>query len=440
MKKKRFLLISLLNLLLFVTSAQTIELIPNLNENDKNFWGSLLLKDSGLRIVYKGSMYFNYYNSSQQNQLARFDGEKISLVTNASRPDCFSGPEFILKDFLYLGICNQKTEVQLAKYDGAKTLIPIPNPDGFEFQSNIANLNGTQLLCYYETNENRYVIGQYTDEKISIIANSSFKGDSLVVFNNSLYFDHVIGRQIDEKHQLGTFDGSSVTLIPDPVTKKVVYSITPLIVFNNSLYLDYREDGDHQLGKCDGQKITFIPEPDKSWIYYNYNAIIYKNKLFILGYVGDNIKQGGQSQLAFLEGEKISLIANPTDGNCRIDALILYKDFLFFGFYSPEGKSQQLAKYDGTKITLISNFNINDPGVFGDFAIFNNDLYFGYENSYHKKQLAKYDGSKITLFSNSDEGVGFSGKLKVLNNILLFDYLNSKGIVQLAKYKKNLLK
>jgi hypothetical protein len=434
MKTIQLVLLGVLMLLDSLANAQKIELVPNLSENDKGFWGNGLLKNAGDRLRYKSNLYFNYIDS-RSKQLAKFDGEKITLATSVSRPDCFTGPDFVLKDFLYLGICDNNNQVQLAKYDGAKVLTAIANPTGFEFQTKMVTMNEVSYLSYYETIKNRSVLCRFDGEKVEIIPNSTFGSDSILIFNNTVCFDHIIGQQTDQEHQLGVYDGEKVILISNPSTQQKVILITPLIVFNHSLFIDYKDAWGHYLGKFDGQNVQFIPNPAKSWIYYNYRPIIYKNKLFIIGYVGDLTSKGGELQLAFLDGDKISLIHNPKNGNCGTDALIVFKDCIYFGFYNPDGNSQQLAKYDGVKISFIPNLSAKDVGLIGNMLIYNNDLYFGYEDSLHKKHLATFDGTVIKLLPNPDGGNGFQDNMKTFNSTIIFDYKNSDGKVQIGTLK-----
>ena len=89
--------------------------------------------------------------------------------------------------------------------------------------------------------------------------------------------------------QLGQFDGTNLKMIPFPQPQTLSYATSqgPLIVFNNKLYLSY----DSKLAEFDGSSITLKPNPVTS---LSYDPIVYNNKLY-LNYGGILIQFDGTS-------------------------------------------------------------------------------------------------------------------------------------------------
>jgi len=244
-------------------------------------------------------------------------------------------------------------------------------------------------------------------------------GNCPIIYNNNLYFGY---QNADSILQLAKYDGTSITLVPNP-NAGIGYNGDLIgyfdiestngnelpTIYNNNLYFGYQNaDSILQLAKYDGTSISLIPNPDAGIGYMSYHPIIYNNNLYFQ-YVNSSVIY----QLAKYDGTSITLIPNPNAGNGFCDGAIIYSNKLYFQYQNQGTSGQsgicQLAKYDGTSITLIPNpdagFGYNGYG--GEPIIYNNNLYFFYLNTHNILQLAKYDGNSITLIPNPDAGNGY---------------------------------
>ena len=160
--------------------------------------------------------------------------------------------------------------------------------------------------------------------------------------------------------QLAKFDGTTITLVPNPDATTYGYWNTP-IVYNNNLYIFYvTPDGLHHLAQYQGasNSLKVFPNPDGGLGYWD-QPIVYDNKLFFIYYPPSSIYQ-----LGYFDGNSLKLISNPAgnysgaSGNNGFTGYpIIWNNLLYMQLGSvPYANAGNLAFFDGSTlpITLLS--------------------------------------------------------------------------------------
>lgn len=383
--KKHIVLCFLLIIITILANAQTIA---------NGFVGN--------HVVVKNKLYM-FYRSNGVNQLVEYDGQgnfKI-LIPNLKNSFLFSYKDNLYIDCLFNGIN------QLAKYDGVNfNLIPMPNKGTF-ITPRMALLNDTLYFDYHGDRQNQ--IAKFDGNTLTPIptptnfniAVTTYKNNSnFVTYENCVYFN-LIGS--DRTNELAKFDGKTVSIVA-PIQSTINAFANPQTVFNIVLFINYRMGSDdnpkQQLATFDGTHISIIPNPDMLGNVNENNFVSYKNALYFEYQSWTNTNTiPSNLQLAKYDGKKISLIPNPSDdGRVYFNGsnnLIMFDNALYFEYYNSEGGTirgedgkRQLAKYDGIKITLIPNPDVEGK-INSEPFVFDNNLYCLYSNYNGGGQLGK---------------------------------------------------
>ncbi len=340
--------------------------------------------------------------------------QDITVVPNPSKPDIFAwtgsgalsgytGTPIIFNNSLVLEYNATGTsdinqiKQQLAVYKNGDSIHLIPNPDqgqGIYFQA------------------------------------------TKIVFNNKLFFIYL---NASGAQQLGSFDGTSITLYPNPDASASGF-IGSFRILNNNLYVAYQNvAGTTQLGRFNGSSITLIPNPDNSVNgYFNNYSVVFGNKL-----VTRYVTAAGPKQLATFDGTQWTILPNPDNVATRgVQPIfpILYHDKLYFTYYGATNQFQYL-QYDGvSNPTLIpnpQNSSANNGGVTGNFSIVYNDtLFLQYYDVNNVYRLAKLNGNAINLVPNPDATTyGYWYTPVIYNGKLYIEYLPADGSRHLAQYQ-----
>jgi len=103
-----------------------------------------------------------------------------------------------------------------------------------------------------------------------------------------------------EINQLAEYDGTHLTLVPNPGKGSITGS---MIAYNNKLYFQYYSHEGQQLAQYDGGSVKLIPNPqfaepgfDSHELSYSGDPIIFNNRLYLnysgyLGYLEDVVTQ-----------------------------------------------------------------------------------------------------------------------------------------------------
>ncbi len=337
----------------------------------------------------------------------------------------------------------------------AQTIQVVPNPDAPDifaysggplsgYTGNPIILNGSLSLQYQPASSNfssdsNYILQQAAySGSIHQTANpdggkGSYFNAPQVVFNNKVFYIYL---NAQGTQQLASFDGTLVTLYPNP-DGGLGYIGSPRI-FNNSLYVAYSNAaGATQLGKFTGTGITLIPNPDNSTIGYYYNySFVFAGKL-----CSRYVTASGVRQLAVFDGTSWALLPNPDNtANGLVKAFpVLYHNKLYFKYFSATNQFQ-LLQYDGVNNpTLIPNpvdASSNNGGYAGFPIVYNDTLFIQYYNTANALQVAKFGGTSISLVPNPDNSsYGFYNTPIVYNNNLYIFYVTPDGIHHLTLYQ-----
>ena len=237
--------------------------------------------------------------------------------------------------------------------------------------------------------------------------------------------------------RLASFNGTSITVYPNPDASASGF-IGSFRILNNNLYVAYQDvSGVTQLGRFNGTGITLIPNPDNSVNgYYNNYSAVFNNKI-----VSRYVTAAGPKQLATFDGTQWTILPNPDNTTRGVQPIFpaVYNNKLYFTYYSATNQYQYM-QYDGvsnpTLITNPQNSSTNTGGVTGNFSIVSNDtLFLQYKDIANVYRLAKFNGSSISLVPNPDAtAYGYWYTPAVYNNKLYIMYLPADGSRHLAQY------
>ncbi len=320
----------------------------------------------------------------------------------------------------------------------AQTLKLVPNPDdGVGYFGAPIPYNNKLYFTYRDSaggEELAYYNGNSIIPVPDTISGTLFVA-ALIVYNNDLYLE--IYNRTAGVYQLGIYDGTAITLIPNPDATNPEFNF--LCIYDNKLCLQYNS----QMATYDGSSWTIFDPPVTGGFTYQGGLTEYKNKLY-MGFE-TNAAPETREMMSFND-TVLAIIPNP-DGATAFNPFgggyqglpIIYNNYLYTKYVDSAGFTE-LNQFDGTKETLISNPDTGPGygyGSGGSPIVYNNKLYIQYLNTNYTTQLAQYDGTALTLVSNPDTGArygGYQGAPIVYNNNLYFQYQDAASVYRLAKY------
>jgi gliding motility-associated-like protein len=392
--------------------SQTMQLLPNPDGG----YGYV-----GMPIVYNNKLYAMYRDATHATRLAQYDGNTVKLIPNPDPgdPGFYGDSGIIYNNKLYFQYENKDNISHLGQFDG-QTVTIIPNPDyGFGYTGLPRVYNNTLCIQYMDSARilQLAVFDGTSIKKIIYPGTTSSGGYTAwpIVYNGKLYVQYFYNGGVF----LGQFDGASLTLIPNlpggnygTIGWSGPVSNQPFpVIYDNKLCFLYSNDGFKNIAEFDGSKITLIPNPDTSYSGSNASGgyanfpIIYNNKLYIV-YSALN----DQYVWAAFDGNKLSIVGGGPD-NLFSNPVIYDCNLYFFG-------KGGITGYDGNTFT-----NVTQTGL-AESIIYHNDLYFPSSSG-----LAQYDGTNINSIANplSTEGVSGFNNPTVYNNKLVDFYFTSTG-------------
>ena len=331
---------------------------------------------------------------------------------------------------------------QLAVYKDGDSLHLIPNPDGGQgvyFQS-VQIIFNNKLFFIYLNVAGVQQLASFDGTSITLYPNPDAAGPgtgfvgSPRIYNNTLYVAYV---NVSGVTQFGTFNGSGITLIPNPDNSTQGFFNDYAVVFDNKICSRYiTAAGPKQLATFDGTSWTLLPNPDNSANGFTpVFPVIYNNKLYIR-------YRSATGQLQYMQYDGVNnptLIPNPEDGSINGGGVlgfpIVYNDTLFLQYYNTSNVFQ-LAKFDGTTITLIPNPDATTYGYYNTPIVYNNNLYIFYVTPDGLHHIGEYmsNGDSLKVYPNPDAGSGYWDQPFVYDNNLYFVYYNVLGLSQLGYF------
>ena len=352
----------------------------------------------GSPIIYKGNLYFQYQSFSysgpggpgiiyQAYQLAKFDGNGITLINN---PD--NGPGIVGNPIIYKGkLC-------------------------FQYQN--ANLS--------------YQLAVYNDTSISLIPNINFSDQGMdsysspFILNGNLYFGYVNGYFGSKVSSLGKFDGNNLSLLAIPSGYE--YNGNP-ILYKNDIYVSLNSGNNYNLTKFDGLNFTIYPNNNfGGYIPFGASCVFNDTLYYFCNSSG--------YPLAKFDSTNISQVT--LQGSQNGFQLFQYNNNLYF-----------IDSNKLTKLNHSSLFSIPDPILdslnvgLGGGTIYNNKLYF-WQSRYKYQpggdtynQLLEYDGKTESYIPSQIVGSVMTVNMLNINGVLYFGYTDSLNYSYLASYISN---
>ncbi len=337
---------------------------------------------------------------------------------------------------------------QLAVYKDGDSLHLIPNPDGGQgvyFQS-VQIIFNNKLFFIYLNAAGVQQLASFDGTSITLYPNPDAAGPgtgyvgSPRIYNNTLYLAYV---NVAGVTQFGTFNGSGITLIPNPDASSVGFYYDYAVVFDNKICARYTTAaGPKQLATFDGTSWTLWPNPDNTANGFTpVFPIIYHNKLYIR-------YRNASAELQFMVYDGLNnptLIPDPDNGSINGGGVfqfpIIYNDTLYVEYLNQSGV-YQLGKFDGTTLTLVPNPDASPYGYWNVPIIYNNSLYIFYATADNIHHLAQYQSASNSLkvYPNPDGGYGYWDQPIVYDNNLYFQYYNAAGYSQLGYFGGSSLK
>jgi gliding motility-associated-like protein len=437
-------------ILFFIRSsviAQTIQLVPNPDASTSGFTGASVIYNGNLYIKYEnaaGRVQLAEYNGATLTLIPNPDtGPGINIYDNQA-----ANPFVIYNGNLYFQYQDIAGRFRLAKYNGVSVTL-VPNPVGAtgdvgEPDPNFVLYNGNLYFEYYKlAGGGKYQLAQYNGATITLVPNPDGAVDpngylaNPIVYNNDLYLQY---QDASGTGRLAQYNGVSITLITNPDAGAGVQGLdasgtnTP-VIYNNDLYVNYlNAAGVSQLGKFDGTTLTLVPNPDAvtnpGGTYFDQTPIIYNNKLYF-----QYVNASGNFQIVQYDGTTMTFLSYPPGGaffsvTSPVPWAIFNND-LFVQYYNGIAYLQ-LAQYNGVSTSLIAD----PPGAsqyFGSPIVYNSQLYTNFQNGSSDNQLMQYDGTSTNLIPNvNGTDAGYQGYPIVFGTKLYFMYQNAAGVDQLA--------
>ncbi len=269
---------------------------------------------------------------------------------------------------------------------------------------------------------------------------SGYSGNP-IVFNNTLVLEYNTSNTSDQNlivQQLAVYKGGdTLHLISNPDAGQGVYLESVQLIYNNLLFFIYlNASGIQQLASFDGTSITLYPNPDGGLGYIG-SPRIYNGNLYVAYSNASGVTQFGE-----FTGSGINLIANPDASTTGFfnDYSVVFNNMICSRYVAVDG-TKHLATYNGTSWTIWPNPDASTRGVFPAFpGLYHNALYFIYVSTVTNQfQFLKFDGTNNpTLVTNPDNPSaiqgGVSGFPIVYNDTLFYQYQDASGVFRLGKF------
>jgi hypothetical protein len=385
------------------------------------------------------------------------NAQSISIVTNPTIPDIFEwtsggalsgycGKPMEFNNTLVLQY-NAASEsditeapIQFAVYNGGDSLHLIPNPGagtGVYFQGPQLVFNNKLFFIYIDSTQAQK-LASFDGTSITVYPNPDASTSGFIgsprIYNNQLYGVYINAAGVT---QFGVFNGSGLTLIPNPDNSPTGFRYDYSVIFDNKICANYQNANNvGQLATYDGTSWTLFPNPDNS--AYGIQGVFpvnYNNKLY-----WDYFSSTNQFQLMQFDGtDAPTLIANPEDESANNGGYaglpIVNDDTLFIQYYNAENVLQ-LAKFGGTALTLVPNPDATTYGYWNTPVVYNNQLYIFYlpVDGTHHIALYQSDSNNLKVYPNPDGGLGYWDQPIVYDNNIFFMYYNAQSVFQLGYF------
>jgi ELWxxDGT repeat protein len=333
--------------------------------------------------VYSNALYFSAYESTNGNELYRYDGTNVSRVTdiNPGAGSAFPQQLTVMGNELFFSANSgsAKANYELWKYNGSTAIqvtniYPDSGSDYSSYPSGLAVFNGA---LYFSANDGThgYELWKASSTNAILLKDiNTGSGDSFpqyfTAFNNQLYFSAATDAYGYELWQTDGTNTSQVTdLNPGSASSYPQY----LTVFNNALYFQANDaTNGYELWKYNGSSMTLVSNINLTGDSFPKNLTVFSNQLF---FAADDGLHGWE--LWKCDGTNASMVAdlNPS-GDSFPEDLTVFGNALYFVATTPDN-GYEWWKYDGSDVTLAADINPGSgnsypqtPVVYGNYLCF----------------------------------------------------------------------
>lgn len=256
-----------------------------------------------------------------------------------------------------------------------------------------------------------------------------------IIFNGNLFFE--CENNNNKQAQFGKFNGTDLSVLPNPTADKGAGTIGPYVIFNNLLTSNYiRNDETVALAVTNGSNVSLIPNSVTSG-YFSLNVVNAGN-LYYLQFVSDSSTFA--TGLEKYDGNKFTFIPPPADAWLNfVGGPFVFGNSVYVVYTSFQTGASRIAKVTANKLTPLNTSAFSNLDFGRDSILFKGKLWGTSSFAPFKKQLISFDGSAISAVANPDNG-SVLGIYRVYKNKLCFQYRNAAGLIKVGTYDGNSMK